>query len=91
MTVEDLLSFRRENGLLENVTIWKSNGENSDGYEKIAEFNPEFYKTVSREILDLKVENYDIDFDEGCSPEPSLAIFVNQENSNKKFQEVFSK
>lgn len=91
MTVEDLLSFRRENGILGNVTIWKSGDENLNEYEKIAEFNPDFYKTLSREILDLKVENYDIDFDEGCSPEPSLAIFVNQENNTKKIQELFNR
>lgn len=91
MTVEDLLSFRRENGLIGNVTIWKSDGEDSDEYEKISEFNPDFYKTLSREILDLKVENYDIYFDEGCSPKPSLVIFVNQENNTKKIQELFNR
>lgn len=91
MTVEDLLSFRRENGNLENVTIWRSCQENINEYEKITEFNPEFYKTVSREILDLKVENYDIDFEEDYCPIPTLLIFVNQENSIKKIQELFNR
>ena len=62
MTVKELLSFRRKNGLLEKVTVWKSCNENANEYEKIAEFNPGFYEAVSKEILDLEIENYDIDF-----------------------------
>ena len=36
MTVKELLSFRRKNGLLEKVTIWKNCNENANEYEKIA-------------------------------------------------------
>lgn len=49
MTVKELLSFRRKNGLLEKVTVWKSCNENANEYEKIAEFNPGFYEAVSKE------------------------------------------
>lgn len=91
MTVEEFLSFRRENGYLEKAEVWKNDGENLNEYEKIAEFNPEFYKTVSREILDLKVENYDFEFEEDYCPVPTIVIFVNQENSTKKIKEVFNK
>lgn len=77
MTVKELLSFRRKNGFLEKVTVWKSCNENANEYEKIAEFNPEFYETVSKEILDLEIENYDIDFEEDYCPIPTLLIFVN--------------
>ena len=45
--------------------------------QKIAEFNPEFYEAVSKEILDLEIENYDIDFEEDYCPTPTLLIFVN--------------
>lgn len=34
MTVKELLSFRRKNGLLEKVTVWKSCNENANEYEK---------------------------------------------------------
>lgn len=91
MTVEDFLSFRKENGFLEKVEVWKNGGENLNKYEKIAEFNPEFYKMVSREILDLKVENYDFEFEENYYPVPTIVIFVNQENSTKKIQELFNR
>ena len=57
MTVKELLSFRRKNGLLEKVTVWKSCNENANEYEKIAEFNPGFYEAVSKEIIDLEIEN----------------------------------
>lgn len=56
MTVKELLSFRRKNGLLEKVTVWKNCNENANEYEKIAEFNTEFYEAVSKEILDLEIE-----------------------------------
>lgn len=45
--------------------------------KKIAEFNPGFYEAVSKEILDLEIENYDIDFEEDYCPIPTLLIFVN--------------
>ena len=77
MTVKELLSFSRKNGLLEKVTVWKNCNENANEYEKIAEFNPEFYEAVSKEILDLEIENYDIDFEEDYCPTPTLLIFVN--------------
>ena len=32
---------------------------------------------VSKEILDLEIENYDIDFEEDYCPIPTLLIFVN--------------
>lgn len=89
MTVEDLLSFRRENGFIENVTIWKSDGKDSDGYEKILEFNPDFYKAISREVLDSKIENYDFEFEEDYCPASTLVIFINQENNTKKNSRTF--
>ena len=46
---------------------------------------------VSREILDLKVENYDFEFEEDYYPVPTIVIFVNQENSTKKIQELFNR
>ena len=77
MTVKELLSFRRKNGLIEKVTEWKNCNDNAYEYEKIAEFNTEFYEAVSKEILDLEIENYDIDFEEDYCPTPTLLIFEN--------------
>lgn len=91
MTVEDFLSFRKENGFLEKVEVWKNGGENLNKYKKIAEFNPEFYEVISKEVLDLEVENFDIDIEYGSDGGTVLLVFVNQENSTKKIQELFNR
>ncbi len=91
MTVGDLVSSGRNDGFSGKVTIWKSDSKNINGYEIISIFDAELYKMVPREILDLKVEDYDFEFGEKRSPEPSLTIFVNQENSTKKIQELFNR
>ena len=98
MTVKEFLSFRKKDGFLNKVTIWKScqeDGdtyqEDGDTYQQIAEFNPEFYEVISKEVLDLEVENFDIDIDYGSDGGVVLLVFVNQENSTKKIQELFNR
>ena len=103
MTVKEFLSFRKKDGFLNKVTIWKScqedgdtyqeDGdtyqEDGDTYQQIAEFNPEFYEVISKEVLDLEVENFDIDIDYGSDGGVVLLVFVNQENSTKKNSRTF--
>lgn len=84
MTVKELLSFRKKDGFLDKVTIWKSRQEDGDTYQQIAEFNPEFYEVISKEILDLEVENFDIDIEYASDGGVVLLVFVKQENSTKK-------
>lgn len=91
MTVKEFLSFRKKDGFLNKVTIWKSRQEDSDTYQQIAEFNPEFYEVISKEVLDLEVENFDIDIEYGSDEGVVLLVFVNQENSTKKIQELFNR
>lgn len=99
MTVKEFLSFRKKDGFLNKVTIWKSCQEDGDTYQQIdgdtyrqiAEFNPEFYEVISKEVLDLEVENFDIDIDYGSDGGVVLLVFVNQENSTKKIQELFNR
>ena len=86
MTVKEFLSFRKKDGFLNKVTIWKSCQEDGDTYQQIAEFNPEFY-----EVIDLEVENFDIDIEYGSDGGVVLLVFVNQENSTKKIQELFNR
>ena len=64
-------------GTLKNIGFGNFELDCYNEYEKIAEFNPEFYEAVSKEILDLEIENYDIDFEEDYCPTPTLLIFVN--------------
>lgn len=89
MTVKEFLSFRKKDGFLNKVTIWKSHQEDGDTYQQIAEFNPEFYEVISKEVLDLEVENFDIDIDYGSDGGVVLLVFVNQENSTKKNSRTF--
>lgn len=98
MTVKEFLSFRKKDGFLNKVTIWKSCQEDGDTYrqdgdtyQQIAEFNPEFYEVISKEVLDLEVENFDIDIEYGSDGGTVLLVFVNQENSTKKNQELFNR
>ncbi|RHQ84456.1 hypothetical protein DWX89_09145 [Coprobacillus sp. AF21-8LB] len=91
MTVKEFLSFRKKDGFLNKVTIWKSCQEDGDTYQQIAEFNPEFYEVISKEVLDLEVENFDIDIEYGSDGGVVLLVFVNQENSTKKIQELFNR
>lgn len=96
MTVKEFLGFRKKDGFLNKVTIWKSCQEDGDTYQQdgdtyqqIAEFNPEFYEVISKEVLDLEVENFDIDIDYGSDGGVVLLVFVNQENSTKKNSRTF--
>ena len=91
MTVKEFLSFRKKDGFLNKVTIWESRQEDGDSYQQIAEFNPEFYEVISKEVLDLEVENFDIDIEYGSDGGVVLLVFVNQKNSAKKIQELFNR